>query len=477
MPRGNSVRIEYDERRLPHRIIRGAGTPEQAEIILYYDVDGMLRAQRDARGLKTEFDYDSFGRIIQTRDYDENDHIYRLIRQDYDKAENLTMEQLFQFDGNTYKLLYHASYQYNELNQRIEDRQRRFRNPIDYSEAEMERSDDYVVLKKDAVRTLYFYDNAGRLKRLEQYGRRLDANGQPQPNDTILASKFEYNSVGWLISETDPLGNRTENRYDNHGLVTRVDLREKVSLSASPTGEDIFTTVYKYDDLDRIKSITDGLGNTTYFEYDSRDSIICKVSPLGNITRYDYDVYGRQVAERIEMTETGLGGGLRQPNSDIVTQYVFDANGNLIRLVDANNIPVYQEFDALDRRTELRFVDGTSTKIKYDGNDNIIRLQDNNGLIKLSKYDTLDNLERIDVDRRELKPNIVVEGSTVEIFKYDGLGQLTHSKNEWADIHYKVDSLRRPFEESVKFSDQASEFTIKRDYDDFDFLGRLTYPN
>lgn len=484
LPRGNRIRISYDERRLPKKIEQGVGSSESVKVKVVYDGDGLLREQRDGRGLKTEFDYDSFGRVIETRDYDEQDNLYRLIRQDYDKAGNLTIERLFKPDGNDYKLLYHASYHYDELNQSIENRLRRFQIPIDYTSADKEKDNDYVPLPDlfpdplpEAVRILYFYDKAGRPIRVEQHGRRLDANGQLQLQDTILTSKYEYNSVGWLIAETDQLGNRTEMRYDKHGLVTRVDVREKVPLAVSPTGEEIFTTLYKYDDLDRLKSVTDGLGNTTRFEYDSRDSIICQKDPLGNITRFDYDIYGRQVAERIEMTETGMGGGTRQPNSDIVTQYVFDANSNLIRLIDAHNTPTHQVYDALDRRIELRFVDGTATKYKYDGNDNAVWLQDNNGLIKRTTYDPLDNPVRMDVDKNELKPNLVVEGAMYEAFEYDTLGQMTRAENDWADIHFDVDSLGRAYEETVKFSDQASVFTLKRAYDDFDFLTRLTYPN
>jgi RHS repeat-associated protein len=476
LPRGNRIRISYDERRLPKKIERGVGSSESVKVKVVYDGDGLLREQRDGRGLKTEFDYDSFGRVIETRDYDEQDNLYRLIRQDYDKAGNLTIERLFKPDGNDYKLLYHASSNYDELNQRIDKRLRRFQIPIAYTSADKEKDNDYVPLSESA-HILYFYDKAGRPTRVEQHGRRLDANGQPQLQDTILASKYEYNSVGWLIAETDQLGNRTEIRYDKHGLVTRVDVREKVPLADSPTGEEIFTTRYKYDNLDRMESVTDGLGNTTRFEYDSRDTIISQEDPLGNITRFDCDIYGRQVAERIEMTETGLGGGTRQPNSDIVTQYVYDANGNLIRLIDAHNTPTHQVYDALDRRIELRFVDGTATKYKYDGNDNVVWLQDNNSLIKRTTYDPLDNPVLMDVDKNELKPNLVVEGAMYEAFEYDALGQMTRAKNDWADIHFEVDFLGRAYEELVKFSDQASVFTLKRAYDDFDFLSRLTYPN
>ncbi|HCO93056.1 MAG TPA: hypothetical protein DIU00_03755 [Phycisphaerales bacterium] len=120
LPRGNRIRINYDERRLPEKIRRGVGSPEATDVEVSYDGDGLLveqKEQKDDHGLKTEFTYDAFERVIETRDYDEQENLYRLIRHDYDKAGNLTTERLFIPDGSsTYKLLYHAYHLYNELN-------------------------------------------------------------------------------------------------------------------------------------------------------------------------------------------------------------------------------------------------------------------------------------------------------------------------------------------------------------------------
>jgi RHS repeat-associated protein len=474
LPRGNRIRINYDERRLPVKITRGAGSQEAVEVSIAYDGDGLIIKQRDGRGLGTEFEYDSFGRVVATRDYDEQDNLYRLIRQDYDKAGNLTIERLFVADDGGFRSLSHAQYIYNELSQLIETRLRLFQAPIAYQAADVKREHDEVPLA-EAVRTLYFYDKAGRLTRLEQRGKRLDAGGNPEANETVLVSTYTYNSVGWLRGETDPLGSRTETYYDEHGLATRVDVHEKVP--DSPTGEEVFTTLYAYDDLDRLVSVTDSLGNVTSFEYDSRNAVVRQVGPLGNATRFDYDIYGRRVAERIEMTDTGLGGGPRQPDSDIVTQFVYDTNGNLIRLIDAHGTPTDQAHDALDRRSELKYADGTATRYRYDGNDNLVGVQDNNGLIRRTSYDPLNHPVYMEVDTGALKPNLAVEGATFEAFEYNALGQLTRVQNDYADIHFRVDSLGRVYEESTKFSDLASTYILKREYDDFGFLSRLTYPN
>lgn len=481
-PKGNAVAIKYDEIRQPVTIIRGLGSPEETKVHLGYDGDGLVAYQRDGRGLKTAFSYDSFGRLTETRNYDlvnGQDILYRIIRQDYDKAGNLTVERLFIPDGKNFKLLYHASYEYNELNHRIEERIRIFKEPLEYKKTDFDRKDDFV--DNEAIRTLFFYDKAGRITRVERHGKRLDENGNYETVDTILSSSYNYNAVGWLEKETDPLGNFVEMHYDKHGLVKRVDSHEKWKGSA--TGEEIFSTFYDYDSLDRLLAITDSLGNVKKFDYDSRDAILTETDPLENIRRYEYDIYGRKTAERIEMTDTGLGGGPRQLDSDIVTQFVYDANGNLIRLIDAHGTPTDQAYDALDRRIELKYVDGSATTYKYDGNNNIVWMQDNNGLIKHTTYNSLNNPVLVEIDKKELKSNLNVEGATQEEFRYDALGRITKALavdfvDKWqCDIHFKVDSIGQVYEESTQFSGVTQNFILKRQYDDFGFLGRLIYPN
>ena len=99
LPRGNRTEIRYNERRLPSTVVRGAGADEAATTQLEYDGDGLLLAEIDGRGLRTEYSYDSFCRRIESRDYDERGQLYRLIRQDYDKSGNLVVERLLVPEG------------------------------------------------------------------------------------------------------------------------------------------------------------------------------------------------------------------------------------------------------------------------------------------------------------------------------------------------------------------------------------------
>ncbi|MCA9903717.1 MAG: PASTA domain-containing protein, partial [Anaerolineae bacterium] len=446
LPNGNRIRIDYDERRDPIKITRGAGSAEETAVRLYYDGDGRLQEYRDGRGLKTEFSYDSFGRLHETRQYDDHEALFRLIRHDFDKYGNITIERLFAPDGSDFKLLWHAQHIFNERNERIEVRMRLFQTPLRYTKSDVESHIDHVPIEIDkCVRRLYYYDLGGRLHLEESHGRRFihDEAGDLIPlSNRVMATSYAYNAVGWptVVRLThSPVANWVEAQYDKHGMITRVDVHEVVE--DSPTGEEVFTTFYGYDDLDRLQSSTDNLGNTTRYEYDSRDLLLSQIDPLENVTRFEYDIYGRKTAEHIEMTDTGLGTGQHQPEADVVTQFRYDHNDNLVQVIDAHGTPTEHEYDALDQRKLLRFVDGTATTYRYDGNGNVLESRDNNGLIRRTSYDPLGNPLKIEVDSQHVDPSISVEGASFEEFQYDAIGRLTRAKNDWVDISVSVDSL------------------------------------
>ncbi len=476
LPRGNAIRISYDERRLPVRMLRGAGSADESIVGLTYDADGLVSVQTDGRGQKTELIHDAFGRNTALRELDENGRFTRLIRYDHDKAGNLTVERLFVPGGATgYTLIQHVSHAYNELSQRIETRVRRLASPLPCTRATVDRRNEVVPLA-EAVRTLVTHDASGRVTRLQKIGRRLDSAGNALTADTVLTWRFGYNAAGWPVSETDPLNNRTVTHYDKHGLVTRTDIHEDVG-AASPTGKEVFSVLFGYDDLDRLCRVTDGLGNRSTYEYDGRDDIIRQVDALGNVTHFEQDVFGQRAGERVEMTDNGLGGGARAPNSDIVTRFDYDANGNLVGLVDAHGNTTRQIFDALDRVKALQYPDASQAEFRYDGNENVVWHKDPDGLVRDLHYGRMDELLRVDIDTSQLSPGLAVEGTTFEAFEYDGLGRRTRAQSDGCDIKTTVDGLGRATSETFRCAGLPAPFTIRRDCDDFDFLAGLTYPD
>ena len=132
-----------------------------------------------------------------------------------------------------------------------------------------------------------------------------------------------------------------------------------------------------YDELDRKIAATDSLGNTRRYAYDSRNHEVRRVDPLGNVIRSEYDTYGRRVAEIVEQTDSGVGGGTAL--SPATTRSEYDANGNLVTLVDPLGRSTRHTFDALDRRREVIYPDGSRFRFEYDADGNLVQVEDANG--------------------------------------------------------------------------------------------------
>ena len=62
-------------------------------------------------------------------------------------------------------------------------------------------------------------------------------------------------------------------------------------------GHRFFSSSSTYDELDRMVTSTDSLGNVTRYFYDSRGNPVRTVDPLDNVVGTEFDIYSRRVAE------------------------------------------------------------------------------------------------------------------------------------------------------------------------------------
>ena len=458
-PKGNEVRWSYDERLLPVRMTRGAGSPDASTTRTGYSNDGLKDKSVDGRGNITRYEYDPFNRLVQT-----TDPLGNVSRLDYDKSGNLIVERFFEAQGDgTYLLLARSEYEFDELNRRIVEKANLFQAPQRATNPET----DFLASPGpgDVLLTQTIYDKKGRVVTV------VNANGQ----ETVR----EYDALDRKTVERDALGNFTQLSYDPNSNLVRSDTHERVTDSTGATREEVFSALYECDELDRRISTTDGLGNTTRFSYDSRNSLLKQVDPLGNIKRFEYDVYGRKVTETFEQTITGLGGGSRLP--DAITRSRYDANGNLVASIDAKGNRTEQAVDALDRRTTLRYSDATTQRFQYDPDDHVIVEEDNNRLRRLYTFDALDRMILMDVDRSALASGISVEGANFAQFGYDALRRVVLERNDFAETRMKVDSLGRRYEEIMSFTTLVGPplgpLTLLREFDKLGNLIQLTYPD
>ncbi len=260
-----------------------------------YDSDGNRTKDIDGNGNATTYVYDVFHRKVQSID-----PLGNISQTDYDKASNISPS-----GSSNYNLTHHTifllgrNYTYDSVNRRTKRIDFVF-TPIPLGIQRIVSANSKAsnlaasaVAGSPTIVTTYTYDFKGRVIAV------TDGNGN--------TSEYQYDNADRKIQETDPMGNYKVFEYDPDGNLTRADSHEIVATSAS--GEEVFSTLYEYDELDRCVSITDNLGNTTSYAYDSRDALYNRVDQLGNVAQTNYDMYGAKIGDTKKMTATGLGGG------------------------------------------------------------------------------------------------------------------------------------------------------------------------
>jgi RHS repeat-associated protein len=460
-PKGNEVRTVYNERLLPVAQTIGAGSLDAATTRFEYDGDGRISRVQSPRDHSISYTYDVFGRIIAVEDALGNVAHYT-----YDKTGNLILERVFERRAdNSFVLLARSEFEYDELGRIIRSGVNRFDDPLPATDLK----EDFLASPGpgELLTTQFFHDfNDRTFKTLDPLLREY---------------QLEYDVLYRVSREIDPLGNKIENHYDTHNNLLRRDVRDLVldPISGDMIGERIFSSSATYDELDRMVTSTDSLGNTTQYTYDSRSNLTQTVDPLGNIRIAEYDIYGRLVKEISQRTDTGIGGGNLLNPAKI--HYEYDLNSNLVAITDALGRVTSQTYDALDRHRETIYPDGTIRSFLYDRDGNLIRTTDNNGLQRLYTIDPLGRVIRVEVDRSKLDPAILVEGANFEDYKYDALGRLLLAENDFAKCDIQFNSLGWPLKERLSFTTPEAPFVEPLDiFRTFDISGALTeliYPD
>ena len=101
------------------------------------------------------------------------------------------------------------------------------------------------------------------------------------------------------------------------------------------------TTSNLYDQLNRIKQITDPAAGNTYLAYDSQDNLTTVTDPRGKVTSYTYSGFGDL------KTQTSPDTGL--------TANSHDSAGNLATSTDARGAISTYTYDARNRVTSVAF--------------------------------------------------------------------------------------------------------------------------
>ncbi len=247
--------------------------------------------------------------------------------------------------------------------------------------------------------TSYVYDTLGNLL----------SQTDPRSN----TSTYAYDAFSRRTSMTDADGNLTEYTYDGNGnKATEKDARN-------------FTTQFDYDPANRLTTITYPDNTTVSYTYDWRGNKLTETDQLGRVTKYVYDLAGQLTgmtvafgtADAATTSYTYDDAGRKLTETDPrnhTTTYTYDAAGRLIKVRDAIGNETQFGYDAKGQRTSMTDAKSRVTTYTYDARGRQLTTTTPDSKTVTQTYDGL-GLVLATTD----------EESRTTAFEYDAASQLT----------------------------------------------------
>ena len=217
-------------------------------------------------------------------------------------------------------------------------------------------------------------------------------------------TQVERNEFNELVVETDALGLRTIDEYDERGN------------EASLTAADRVKTLFRHES-DKLVEVTDALGGKWGLEYDEK----------GRLREEDESARaGTQVLLNGEKHLVGVGDAAEQR-----TEVEFDAAGNLVEAIAPDGARSRWEYDALGRA--IREVDArANTRVrKYDVLGWVVEVQEPDGNVRRLDYDAEGSVVRVKDKHREVR------------FTYQGMGKVASRQEAGTTVKFLYDTEER----------------------------------
>jgi RHS repeat-associated protein len=216
-------------------------------------------------------------------------------------------------------------------------------------------------------------------------------------------------AIGRTLTQSDPLGNLTQLAYDPlYGVTSSTDPSGAVTqIAYTPTGN--------------ILSVTDARQGKTSYLYDSEDRFSGRVDPLG-----------------ATQTIPATGG--------------YDANGNLLSVIDRKGQTATYTYDALNRISTASYADGSVVSYTWDQADRLTRIQDSVAGTITRSYDNQDRLVSettpqgavaYSYDAAGHRTGMTVPGQSPVAYFYDAAGNLTQISQGSATVTIGYDADNR----------------------------------
>jgi RHS repeat-associated protein len=223
---------------------------------------------------------------------------------------------------------------------------------------------------------IYAYDGNGNVTNITDalggryamtYGPRNERLTELNQDDFLW--QYQYDVLGRLAQQTDPNGTTRTPRYDPAGRVEDVmfntgrvnsflyDENDNPLMAIrSGAGQSSTTTLFAYDELDRVVRVTDAFSRQVQYAYDAASRMTNMIYPGNRALSYRYDMLNRIT------NQTDWAG--RQ------MRYAYDAVGRLVSRTYPNGLVQTLAFDDAGRLTALAHGSRISYDYAYDRNGN-----------------------------------------------------------------------------------------------------------
>ncbi|HEV8051781.1 MAG TPA: hypothetical protein VGP47_04740, partial [Parachlamydiaceae bacterium] len=254
-----------------------------------------------------------------------------------------------------------------------------------------------------------------------------------------------YDERGYLISESNAIGQQATYGYDDKG-------RRIFSTNLSKT----LQTKMDYDQRDRLIKIEetgiDQIVHSTAFSYDLNDNLTSKIDPFQNVTVYSYDPLCHKVKKTSSPPIVGQDGKI----TPVITSSIYDSFGRELSKIDANgNITTYR-YTGHHLPVEIIHPDASKESFSYTRTGLLKNHVDPEGLKTSYSYDALNRLilKSYAIPNEEVAKESFVynsfnliektdrEGNKTS-YSYDGAGRLITEDASGKVINYSYDTLGR----------------------------------